>query len=51
MEAKIRLEIYARGHFAKFSFADVVGNSPEMKAAVETAQDFARTPSAGQSPR
>ncbi|MDU4960347.1 MAG: sigma 54-interacting transcriptional regulator [Sporomusaceae bacterium] len=43
MEAKIRQEIYARGHFAKFNFEDVVGESPEIKSAIETAKNFAAT--------
>jgi transcriptional regulator with PAS, ATPase and Fis domain len=43
MEAIIRQEIYARGHIAKFNFTDVIGKSIEIKAAIETAQDFAAT--------
>jgi len=43
MEAIIRQEIYARGHIAKFNFTDVVGDSTEIKTAIETAKDFAAT--------
>jgi len=43
MEAVIRREIYARGHVANFTFADVVGNSLGIVTAVETAKDFAAT--------
>lgn len=43
MEAIIRQETYARGHIAKFNFTDVVGDSTEIKTAIETAKDFAAT--------
>jgi PAS domain S-box-containing protein len=43
MEAKIRRQIYARGHIAKFHFEDIVGQSPCMLQAIETAKDFTVT--------
>lgn len=43
MEALIRQELYARGHVAKFRFADVVGESCEMREAVAMAKDYAET--------
>lgn len=45
MEARIREELYARGHIAKFSFDDVVGDSREIHDAVALARDYARTDS------
>ncbi|HHV57384.1 MAG TPA: sigma 54-interacting transcriptional regulator [Firmicutes bacterium] len=45
MEAKVRREIYSKGHVAKFSFRDIKGESPALKQAIRTAQDFARTES------
>lgn len=44
MEARIRREIYARGHVADHTFADVLGDSPAIREAVATAQEFAATP-------
>jgi transcriptional regulator with PAS, ATPase and Fis domain len=41
MEAMIRKEIYASGHFAKYTFADVIGTGPKITKAVETATDYA----------
>ncbi len=43
MEAKIRHQIYARGHIAKFNFTDIIGKSSCMIKAVEIAKDFAVT--------
>lgn len=43
MEAMIRKEIYASGHYAKYSFADVIGTGPKIKKAIETASEFAAT--------
>lgn len=43
MEAMIRKEIYASGHYAKFSFHDVIGAGPKIIKAKETAADFAAT--------
>ncbi|MHC1759114.1 MAG: sigma 54-interacting transcriptional regulator [Negativicutes bacterium] len=45
MEAKIRQQIYAQGHTAKFRFADIVGKSAKIIEAIETAKDFAATSS------
>jgi len=45
MEAKIRREIYSKGHVAKFSFRDIKGESPALKQAIRTALDFARSES------
>ncbi|KYZ75663.1 hypothetical protein AXX12_10645 [Anaerosporomusa subterranea] len=41
MEAMIRKEIYASGHYAKYTFADVIGTGPKITKAVETATDYA----------
>nr|WP_173812726.1 sigma 54-interacting transcriptional regulator [Dendrosporobacter quercicolus]NSL47843.1 sigma 54-interacting transcriptional regulator [Dendrosporobacter quercicolus DSM 1736]SDM70173.1 PAS domain S-box-containing protein [Dendrosporobacter quercicolus] len=43
MEAKIRRQIYARGHIAKFYFKDIIGQSPVIVKAIEIARDFAAT--------
>jgi transcriptional regulator with PAS, ATPase and Fis domain len=42
-EAMIRKETYARGHIAKFSFENIIGTSPAIVKAIETARDFAAT--------
>lgn len=43
MEAKIRREIFSRGHFAKFNFNDIYGSSPPLLKAIEVARKYART--------
>ncbi|EAX47423.1 sigma54 specific transcriptional regulator, Fis family [Thermosinus carboxydivorans Nor1] len=43
MEARIRREIYARGHVATFTFEDIVGDSPQIRHTVHIAQEFAQT--------
>lgn len=45
MERIIRKEIYSKNHVAKYTFRDIVGESPEMKRTIETAKQFARTSS------
>lgn len=45
MEAMIRKEIYARGHVAKFYFANIIGKSQAIINTIETAKDFAATSS------
>lgn len=46
MEAKVRREIYSKGHVAKFSFRDIMGESEVIKQAIRTAKDYAHTDSA-----
>jgi transcriptional regulator with PAS, ATPase and Fis domain len=41
MEAMIRKEIYASGHYAKYTFADVIGTGPKITKTKETAADYA----------
>ncbi|PLZ01392.1 sigma-54-dependent Fis family transcriptional regulator [Burkholderia sp. WAC0059] len=41
MEAAIRQKVHARGHVAKFRFADIVGQSPAIREAIGTAKDYA----------
>ncbi|MDU4962544.1 MAG: sigma 54-interacting transcriptional regulator [Sporomusaceae bacterium] len=41
MEAMIRKEIYASGHYAKYSFSDVIGTGPKITKTKETAADYA----------
>lgn len=43
LEAVIRKRIYARGHIAHFQFEDIIGTSPCITSAKETAKDFAAT--------
>ena len=43
MEAKIRQQIFARGHTAKFHFKDILGKSSAIRESIETAKDFAAT--------
>lgn len=45
MEAKIREQVYARGHVARFQFTDILGQSQAILDAVEAAKDFACTDS------
>lgn len=41
MEETIRRNIYKRGYIAKYSFADIIGNSMEIREAKKQAQKFA----------
>lgn len=43
MEAMIRKEIYASGHYAKYTFADVIGKGPKITKAIETATEYAES--------
>lgn len=43
MESKIRQQIYARGHLAKFHFEDILGKSSSILSTVEIAKNFAAT--------
>lgn len=43
MEAMIRKEIHAAGHYAKYHFADIIGRGPQITMAKETAADYAKT--------
>lgn len=43
MEAMIRKEIYAAGHYAKYRFTDIIGSGPKIAMAKETAADYAKT--------
>ncbi|MDR3563382.1 MAG: sigma 54-interacting transcriptional regulator [Negativicutes bacterium] len=43
MEAMIRSEVYARGHVAKFCFADIIGDSQAITGTIAVARDFAAT--------
>lgn len=45
MEARIRREIYSKGHVAKFSLADIRGRSPTLMGTVETANRYAQVDS------
>jgi PAS domain S-box-containing protein len=42
-EARIRKEVYSKGHVAKMSFADVLGTSPATTRTIELAKEFAST--------
>lgn len=46
MEARIRQEIYASGHIASFTFADVLGGTLQINDTVRVAKEFAVTQSA-----
>lgn len=43
LERKIRRQLHARGHVARFSLADVVGESPAIKRCLAQARRFAET--------
>lgn len=45
MEARIRRDIYDRGHRANFTFNDIWGNSPQITQAIEISKEFAKTDS------
>jgi len=40
LEGKIRRKVYERGHKAKLTFADIVGDSPAVRRAVTVAKEF-----------
>ncbi len=44
-EAAIRKKIYAGGHIASFTFADIIGSSPSIRDAISMAREFAVTDS------
>jgi len=41
LEHKIRREVYAKGHVAKYSFQDIVGDSPSIRRTIRYAERFA----------
>jgi PAS domain S-box-containing protein len=41
MEARIRREMYSKGHVAKFAFQDIVGQSPMLRDAMDKAASYA----------
>ncbi len=43
MENVLRIKAYARPHTARYHFADVVGQSREIRQAIQDAKNFART--------
>lgn len=43
MEARIRKEVYSRGHIAKFHFKDIYGSSQTVAAAINDAKSFSIT--------
>jgi len=40
LEGKIRRKVYERGHKAKLTFQDILGNSPAIKRAITVAEEF-----------
>lgn len=46
LEARLRAELRGKGHVAKYSFTDIVGNSPAMRAVLEQARKMAAGSSA-----
>lgn len=44
-EIKLRGKIYERGHIAKYTFESIVGVSPALQAAIDTAKAYASTAS------
>ncbi|MGB9859280.1 MAG: sigma 54-interacting transcriptional regulator [Moorellaceae bacterium] len=41
VEAKVRQELYLKGHVAQFTFADIVTESPAMQRVIAQAREFA----------
>ena len=41
MEARIRREIYSKGHVAKFTFQDILGQSPALRETIDKALSYA----------
>lgn len=46
VEAKIRYEIYNKGHVAEFTFNHIIGISPAIRHAIDVAREFAHVDSA-----
>lgn len=44
-EGNIRRQLYAKGHVARYTFADIVGDSPAIQSALKFARNFARVSS------
>jgi len=44
-EEKIRLQLYKKGHIAKYDFADIIGNSLSIKRAKDIARNYANSTS------
>ena len=42
LEARIRRESYSRGHVAPYTFTDILGTCPAIRAAAQTAKSYAR---------
>lgn len=42
MEGQIRQKIYSRGHIAKHSFENIIGQSKKIKDAIQTAKKFSK---------
>ncbi|MDR3592431.1 MAG: sigma 54-interacting transcriptional regulator [Negativicutes bacterium] len=42
-EARIRQEVYNKGHIAKFGFSDIIGGSPVIAQVIKLAREFALT--------
>ena len=40
-ESKIRQQLYAKGHVARYTFGDIIGNSPAVQAVLNKARNFA----------
>ena len=45
LEHKMRRELHAKGHVARYTLKDVVGHSAEMRSLVEHAELYANSPS------
>ncbi len=45
MEQDIRKKLHLRGYVARYGFADIIGGSPAVQAAIHTAGEFARVDS------
>ncbi|WP_040293163.1 sigma-54 interaction domain-containing protein [Acetonema longum] len=45
LETKVRRELRLSGNLAKYSFSDIIGESPELKNAIQLATHFAKTES------
>ncbi len=40
-ESKMRQQLYAKGHVARYRFPDIIGESPAVQEAIASAKDFA----------
>ena len=45
LEQKVRAQLYAKGLVAKYTVENIIGESPEIKNAIEWMEKFAKTPS------